>query len=728
MAVEFRGAMRGRGPLYYLTHWYTFRTVVGVVLGVVVALLVFGTYSAGTFPLHPEDRLFPSSDAPDPNVVIVGIDDKSIEAIGHFPFPRDRFATVLDNLHAAGAAVTTFDVQFSEGTAGTGDDQFATAIGDDGPVILAYGQTDLRYGNHDVVYENQGITNRPIDKLICGDPKARPGCTPVAELGSPAVVLDNDNAVRRMPMFDEVPCLTTDQQGNCQGGVINPLSFLAYRQFLLQTQASSVPLQYSAQGAVFGEAWPKPLPLDEHGLADVYYSGGAGNLAAHGQYLSFSDVYQNNFDRSKVDNKIVLIGIYNATGIHDEQQVPVSSDSGSQTMYGIEIHANMIQTLNSPNQSKFIKPEPATMVLLTLLAIGLLLGLVLPRLSALWGLVATVGVAVLYTVAWVPLFSILGLVPDFFHNWLAIGLTYASQMGYRFLYEEREKRKVKSIFGQYLKPELVDNMAKARSVEDIAVGGERRELSLLFVDIRGFTHMSESMEPQDVLRVIDLYLEELTKVVFKWDGTLDKYVGDEIMAFWNAPHEQADHALLAVRCAWEMIAKMPEIQATLAAQGLPQIQYGIGVNSGPASIGIMGSRLRRAYTAIGDTVNTAARFCGAAGPTQILIGQSTYEQVRDYVAVDMVPGLQLKGKSAEKFTIYRVTAIREAPGQPWATVPGLETYSEVGVYHQQTMIGAGATLAMETGGPTATGEQTMPPAPPAQSAPEAPPEPAAPVG
>ena len=154
-------------------------------------------------------------------------------------------------------------------------------------------------------------------------------------------------------------------------------------------------------------------------------------------------------------------------------------------------------------------------------------------------------------------------------------------MAYRFFYEEREKRKVKSLFGQYLKPELVENMAKARSVEDIMVGGERKELCLLFVDIRGFTHMSESMEPQDVLRVIDLYLEELTKVVFRWDGTLDKYVGDEIMAFWNAPHDQEGHALLAVRCAWEMVAMMPEIKANLASQGLPQIQYGIGVNTGP---------------------------------------------------------------------------------------------------------------------------------------------------
>ncbi len=703
---ELRGArirapkLPRKSPLYYLTHWYTFRTVVGVLLGTLIALLIFGAYSAQTFPIHPEDRLFAGNDTPDPNVVIIGIDDQSIAAVGHFPFSRDRFATVLNNLHKAGAAVTVFDIGFSESTSGSGDDLFASAIGKDGPVVLAYGQTALNNGTHDYVYTNTADTNRPLDKFVCGNPKALPGCTPVAEMGSTAVLLDADHVVRRMPMFVQAPCVQ-DGGGHCTPGILNPLGFLAYRQFLLQSQAATVPLEYTPEGATFGQAWPKPLPVDDFGTATIGWSGGAGYMKAHGQYLSFSDVYNNNFDRSKVDNRIVLIGIYQATGIHDEQQVAPTGPDGSNTMNGIEIHANVIQMLNSPGQNKFVRPEPSTAVLLCLLLICVLLGVILPRLSALYGLVATVGVAVVYTVAWVPLSTILQVVPDFFHVWLAIGFTYAALMAYRFLYEEREKRKVKSLFGQYLKPELVENMARARSIEDIQVGGERRELSLLFVDIRGFTHMSESMEPQDVLRVIDLYLEELTKIVFRWDGTLDKYVGDEIMAFWNAPHAQEGHALLAVRCAWEMIAKLPEIEAKLAADGLPEIQYGIGVNTGPASIGIMGSKARRAYTALGDTVNTAARFCGAAGPTQILIGQTTFDECKDYVAVDMVPGLQLKGKSAEKFTIYRVTAIREAPGQPWATAPGLETYSEVGVYHQQTMIGAGATVSADTGQPTA---------------------------
>jgi adenylate cyclase len=690
--------LRRKNPLYYLTHWYTFRSVVGVLLGTAIALLIFGTYTAQIFPIHPEDKLFPTNDSPDPNVVIVGIDDPSIAAVGHYPFSRDRFATVLGNLHQAGAAVTVFDIGFSESTSGSGDDLFATAIGKDGPVVLAYGPTALNNGSHDYVYTNTADTNRPLDKFVCGNPKALPGCKPVAEMGSTAVLLDADRVVRRMPMFAEAPCVQ-DGGGTCTPGILNPIGFLAYRQWAIQ--ASDIPLQYTSAGATFGQTWPKPLPVDDFGTSTIGWSGGAGYMKAHGQYVSFSDVYNNNFERTKVNNKIVLIGIYQATGIHDELEVAPAGPNGGNTMNGIEIHANLIQMLNSPGQTRFIQPESPAAVLLSILAACVLLGIFLPRLSALYGLVTTLGVAVVYTVAWVPLSTILQVVPDFFHVWLAIGFTYAALMAYRFLFEEREKRKVTNLFGQYLKPELVQTMARARSVEDIMVGGERKELSLLFVDIRNFTHMSEGMEPQDVLRVIDQYLEELTKVVFRWDGTLDKYVGDEIMAFWNAPHAQDGHALLAVRCAWEMIARMPEIQAKLVADGLPEIKYGIGVNTGPATVGIMGSKARHAYTALGDTVNTAARFCGAAGPTQILIGQTTYEECKDYIAVDLVPGLQLKGKSAEKFTIYRITAIREAPGQPWATAPGLETYSEVGIYHQETMIGAGATVSVETGQPTA---------------------------
>ena len=709
-----------RAPLYYLTHWYTFRSIVGVVVGSVVALLFFGLYlNPSTLVLHPEDRLFPSNDQPDPAVMVVGIDDTSIQSIGHFPFGRDKFATVLNNLNAAGAQVVAFDVGFSESTAGTGDDEFARAIGNatahGTQVILAYGQASLQYGpNHDEVMTNTADQNRPLDKLICGDPKALPGCHPVAELASTAVITDDDNVVRRMPMLVTAPCVTKTAADKCVAGTINPLSFLAYRDLAIGKDGASIPLEYTDAGLKFGGAWfARNLYVDDHGAALINYSGGARNLQSHQRSMSFGSAYQNNFDRNGVNGKAVLVGVYDpATGLHDEQPVPPPGGA----MKGVEIHANMIQTLKSASQRAFLAPEPALGVLSSLLLICILLGLLLPRISALIGLAVTAGATVVYTVAWVILNGTLQLVPDFAHVWFAIFATYAVLMAYRFFYEEREKQKVKGLFGLYLKPELVDQLASTRSVDEIPLGGQRREITLLFVDIRGFTSMSEGMEAENVINVLDEYLEGLSRIVFKWDGTLDKYVGDEIMAIWNAPHDQPGHALLAVRAAWEMVSHMPELQASLVAKGLPSIQYGIGVNTGPASVGFMGSKNRQTYTAIGDTVNTAARFCGVAGPTQILIGQKTYEDCQDCVAVDMVPGLQLKGKSAEKFTIYRVTAIREAPGMPWATVPGLETYAEVGVYHQQTMIGAGSTVSVETG-PGNTAVQDVPPAPPTPAQP-----------
>jgi adenylate cyclase len=271
---------------------------------------------------------------------------------------------------------------------------------------------------------------------------------------------------------------------------------------------------------------------------------------------------------------------------------------------------------------------------------------------------------------------------------------YAGVTAYRFLYEDRERRKVTSLFGQYLKPEIVAQLARQRGgVEDIMRGGERRDITLLFVDVRGFTSMSEKMDAEDVTAVIQMYLDHLSGIIFTWDGTIDKYVGDEIVAFWNAPRDQHDHALLAVRCAYDMIAKAPELNHRLLEKNLPPIRWGIGVNTGPAVVGNMGSQSRLQYTALGDTVNTAARFCANAPAFHLLIGQPTYDAVKDFVAVDLVPGVQLKGKSAETFRIYTVTAIRESASAPWVQFP-TEMASEAHAqftqqYTQKTILAAG---------------------------------------
>jgi adenylate cyclase len=363
----------------------------------------------------------------------------------------------------------------------------------------------------------------------------------------------------------------------------------------------------------------------------------------------------------------VLVGAYQATGVHDSQPVPTGDGA---PMAGVEIHANLLSELLSARQTKFTYPEPDWMVLLTLLVLCVGMAALLAHLPLLNGAGVTVVALVGYTVPWAALQNI--PVPDLIHPWLGIALTYTGLTAYRFLYEDREKRKVTAIFGQYLKPEIVEQLAAKRSLDDIAVGGERRELSLLFVDIRGFTSMSEKMAAEDVVKVLDAYLEELTEVVFTWDGVLDKYVGDEIMAAWNAVDAQPQHALSAVRCAYEMLTRGPALNNKLAAQGLPRIRYGIGVNTGLAVWGNMGSKFRRQFTAIGDTINTAARFCSAAGAFELLIGQPTYEAVKDYLDVEVAPGIQLKGKSAQTFKILRAVAIRQDPESPWLPFPAAE--------------------------------------------------------
>src|SRR5436190_358795 len=244
---------------------------------------------------------------------------------------------------------------------------------------------------------------------------------------------------------------------------------------------------------------------------------------------------------------------------------------------------------------------------------------------------------------------------------------------------------------------LVLSLATAVGVARVTVlrGGERRDISLFFVDIRGFTSMSESMAASDVTEVVQMYLDHLSGIIFTWDGTVDKYVGDEIMAFWNAPRQQENHALLAIRCAYDCINRAPELQQKLLAKGLPPIRWGIGINTGPAVVGNMGSRSRLQYTALGDTVNTAARFCAHAPAFQVLIGQMTYDMCRDYIAVDLVPGVQLKGKSAETFSIYKVTAIRQNTESPWVQFPSqMATQAHdsfTSQYTQQTVLAAAET-------------------------------------
>lgn len=702
----------------WLNHWYTYRGAVGILAGLGVALAMFALYASGVPGVHPEDLLFPGDTPPASDVVIVGIDDTSIGRLGHFPFTRDRYADAVDNLVRGGAAAIVFDIGFSEPfPVRDGDtrlhNSIAAAARAGTSVVLAYGSADVTSGTHDIVMGRPDQI--PIRLLRCADvdptaPETRPCAgTPIADLGSANVITDADGVVRRMPMFVRPTCFGSGAQG-CQED-LNPIGFAGYRHYFLRDQADRVKLTWTPAGATFGQAWTQPLPTDEAGFAIINFLGRPGDFERHHQYLSFSDVQSGTFPADRVRDRVVLIGEYHATGIHDAQIVP--TNQGNQFMEGIEIHANLVSMFQNQLNGAFLRAEPPALVLLTMLVLGVLVGWLVAKLSVLRGGALVLAVLAGYTVFWAWGMEGLRMVPDLFHVWATVFLAYSGVTAYRFLYEDREKRKVTAIFGQYLKPELVSQLAAARSLAELTLGGERRELSLLFCDIRGFTAMSETMAAEDVVQVAFEYLTELTRTIFKWDGTIDKYVGDEIVAVWNAPHDQAEHALLAVRCAYDMISHAPELQARLLARNLPPIRYGIGINTGTAVWGNLGSSMRRQFTALGDTVNTAARFCGAAGAFELLIGEPTYELCRDHIAVELAPEVQLKGKSADTFRIYKVVAIREHPGAPWVPFP-TEMATQVTIQHtaqyrtQRLGVAAGATMVVDTppaGGPASPGQE-----------------------
>src|SRR5690348_10885513 len=293
--------------------------------------------------------------------------------------------------------------------------------------------------------------------------------------------------------------------------------------------------------------------------------------------------------------------------------------------YGYRIQADAVSTIL---EDRYVRTQPETSMLVNALLLAVVIGVLVYVLSFPLAVLATAGLLLLYYAGIYGL-SRMDFLADPLYAPIAVVLGATFSLGARYVLEERERRKVERIFGHYIDPRVAQQLAASRSVEDLMSRGERRELTVLFMDIRGFTAMSETMDAADVLKIVTEYLDRMSALILKWDGLIDKYVGDEVMALWNVPLAQPQHALLAVRCAYDLVQAAPEMEARLAARGLPPISYGIGINTGPSVVGIMGSSDRLQYTALGDTVNTAARFCSVAPAFDIIVGWPTYQACAD---------------------------------------------------------------------------------------------------
>ncbi|MDY6852771.1 MAG: adenylate/guanylate cyclase domain-containing protein, partial [Thermodesulfobacteriota bacterium] len=376
------------------------------------------------------------------------------------------------------------------------------------------------------------------------------------------------------------------------------------------------------------------LPTDEAGRLLVNYRGPAQTFP----HYPIADILAGRLDKGTFKDKIVLVGP-TAVGIYDLRVTPYDS-----VFPGVEIHANIID--NILHKDFLVRPNWSGIFDIgSIILIGLILGLLLPKLSAMTGPFLGLGLlAVLvggnfafFTRGWWIniVFPVLSLVVIY------IGITV-----FRYITEEREKRKIKGAFSSYVNPSVVNEMLK--NPDMLKLGGDKRIATVLFSDIRGFTTISEKLDPEALVNLLNRYLTIMTDLVFKYDGLLDKYIGDAIMAVWGAPLAQPEHALLACRTSLDMMAELKKLQQALAEEdeNIPYLDIGIGLNTGPMVVGNMGSETRMDYTAMGDAVNLGSRLEGANKQygTNIIIGEMTFEQVKDVMYCRELDSVAVKGK------------------------------------------------------------------------------------
>ncbi|MDT3734791.1 MAG: adenylate/guanylate cyclase domain-containing protein [Denitratisoma sp.] len=612
----------------------------------------------------------------DDRVVILDIDEKSLGEIGRWPWGRDRVSQLVRKLFDQhGVAILGFDVVFAEPDDSSGlkaleglakgdlkdSTQFQAALKElrpqldhDGrfvetlrgrPVILGYYLSGRSDGVSSgalppPVLPEGSFTGRSIPFTIWTNYGGN-----LAEFQKAALsgghfnpLVDFDGISRRVPLLAEF-----------KGEYYEALSLAMVRALIGQPKV--VPWfpddrWFSSKSYQGMEAIDLPtargtlrVPVDENVAALIPYRGYQGSY----RYYSIADIMADRIKPGELKGKIALIGT-TAPGLLDLRATPVG-----EAYPGVEIHANLITGM----LDGAIKHKPSYVlgaeVILLLLA-GLVMVLLLPLLSPLRATLASIVLLLFILTVNLVFWEYGNLVLPLASAVLLVLTLYALNMSYGYFVESRTKRQFTELFGQYVPPELVEEMS--RNPESYSMEGRKAELTVLFSDIRGFTTISEGLGPDELTRLMNEYLSAMTEVVRRNRGTLDKYIGDAIMAFWGAPVSDAQHARHAVVTAMQMQAALPAVNKTFAAKGWPEIKIGVGVNTGDMTVGDMGSAVRKAYTVMGDAVNLGSRLEGITKQygVGILVGETARKAIKDIVFRE-VDRVQVKGKE-EPVAIY----------------------------------------------------------------------------
>lgn len=595
------------------------------------------------------------------DIIIIGIDERTIRHFSdqgiQWPFPWDIHAKFISYVGSGKPLAILFDVMFLDHK--DDEDKLAAAIKKAGNVFLDFPfetqRVDKEYNDQDKRITYMERIRFPADPSDNTPHMVEEAVPPTPDLSRAArgigfanIFPGADNIIRTMPLLIK-----------WNGWYYPNIDLLVVMQYYgigpkdveirwgKHIKLKNLPAGKMARPNSAGEV---VIPIDKRGFMDVNFIGGFGSFE-HYPYSYFhrdGDMLEEN--NTSLKDKIVLVAAYAATGIAtDEKQSPYGA------IYGIEHHAN---TLNTILNQSFLHRLTDMQNLLILLCITLVLGLLLPRISIIASLLITAVSIILYMVGAYAVFDLYSYMPAFSTPVIQISLTFTLILTYRVLTEQREKRYIRQTFSKFVSKSVVDELLK--SPEMLKLGGEKKIVTVLFSDIRGFTTLSERMTPEELVVHLNYYLQVMTDIVIKYNGTLDKYVGDEIMAFWGAPIPQDDHPILACRAAIEMMARLHEMNAAWALEKKEQIDIGIGINSGPMIVGNVGSSSRMDYTLIGDMVNLGARLEGTNKiySTNIIISEYTYEGVKDHVVTRELDLIRVKGKE-QPVTIYELLDMKD---------------------------------------------------------------------
>jgi adenylate cyclase len=608
----------------------------------------------------------------DPRVVIVDIDERSLVEIGHWPWSRDKIARLIDRLFDDyGVAIIGMDQVFPEPDDSSGLSVLeALAEGDlaevsefrrkveevhqaldyDGLLAASLSGRPVVLGFYFKEYvppgqqATQGVLPASLpnpERFDVGDVHARSAQgyggnlallqAAAAGGGHFTPWVDEDGVIRRVPMIYQY------------GGYYYEALSLAVVRTLLGIDSVSPIL---GETGTWLDLQFLRVPVDRYFQALVPYRGWQGSFP----YVSAADVLTGQADPELLRDNIVLIGT-TAPGLFDLRTTPVQKQYA-----GVEVHANLIAGILDQD----IRQQPAygeLVDLLQLLVLGLMLSFVLPLVSAVWGTVIVIGMMVVLAGGNLLVWQKANLVLPLASSIILVAILYVVNMFWGFFFERRTKKQIAATFGQYVPPELIDEMNFDPGSYTLVA--ESRELTILFSDVRGFTTISEGLTPTELSELMNTYLTDMTRLIHDNRGTIDKYMGDAIMAFWGAPVANRNHARDALFTGLAMLERMNAVREDFVERGWPPIHIGIGINTGVVSVGNMGSRFRMAYTVLGDPVNLASRLEGLTKTygVEIIVGENTKQAVPElvYRELDLV---RVKGK-AEPVAIYEPVAKEE---------------------------------------------------------------------